>query len=86
MDQKKEFVDGMSWIERVAKRGFDCLGALFLLLLFSPLILMIYIALWWQRDGAPIFKQERIGNKGKPFYIYKFRSMRMDAETGTPNL
>lgn len=86
MDQKKEFVDGMSWIERVAKRGFDCLGAFFLLLVFSPLILVIYIALWWQRDGSPIFKQERIGYKGKPFYIYKFRSMRMDAETGTPKL
>ena len=86
MNQKKVYVDGMTWIERVMKRGFDFFGALFLLFLFSPLILAIYIALLWQRDGSPIFKQERIGYKGKPFYIYKFRSMRIDAEKGTPQL
>lgn len=81
-----EYVDGMTWIERVLKRGFDFFGALLLLFLFSPLILVIWVALKCQRDGSPIFKQERIGYQGKPFYIYKFRSMRMDAEDGTPQL
>lgn len=34
-----------------------------------------------REDGGPaIFKQERIGRFGRPFYIYKFRSMRLDAE------
>lgn len=81
-----EYVDGMTWIERVLKRGFDFFGALLLLFLFSPLILVIWVALKCQRDGSPIFKQERIGYQGKPFFIYKFRSMRMDAEDGTPQL
>lgn len=83
---KKEYKDGMTWGERVIKRGFDMIGAFFLLVLFSPLILLIWVALLLQHDGSPIFKQERIGFKGKPFYIYKFRSMRMDAENGTPLL
>ena len=48
--------------------------------------MLIYVALWCQRDGSHIFKQERIGYQGKPFYIYKFRSMRMDAENGKPQL
>lgn len=81
-----EYVDGMSMGERVLKRCFDFVGALFLLVLFSPLIAVIYVALLWQRDGSPVFKQERIGYRGKPFNIYKFRSMRMDAENGTPKL
>lgn len=81
-----EYVDGMTWIERVLKRGFDFFGALLLLFLFSPLIVVIWVALKCQRDGSPIFKQERIGYQGKPFFIYKFRSMRMDAEDGTPQL
>lgn len=81
-----EYVDGMSMAERVLKRGFDFWGALLLLLIFSPLIVIIWIVLKCQRDGSPIFKQERIGYKGKPFNIYKFRSMRMDAEDGTPQL
>ena len=38
-------------------------------------------------DGGPaIFKQERIGRYGRPFYIYKFRSMRLDAEKNGPQL
>ena len=38
-------------------------------------------------DGGPaIFKQERIGRFGRPFYIYKFRSMRLDAEKHGPAL
>lgn len=81
-----EYKDGMSGFERGIKRCIDFGGAFFLLILFSPLILLIYVALWWQRDGSPIFKQERIGYQGKPFYIYKFRSMRMDAENGKPQL
>lgn len=86
MGEKTEYVDGMSWIERVVKRGFDFWGALLMLLLFLPLIVVIWIALLLQRDGSPIFKQERIGYQGKPFHIYKFRSMRMDAEKGVPQL
>ena len=49
------------------------------LILFSPLILVCWLLI--KNDGQPvIYKQERIGLGGKPFYIYKFRSMVVDAE------
>ena len=61
------------------KRTLDLLIALLCLLVFSPLILVCYIAI--KVGGGPaIYKQERIGLGGKPFYIYKFRSMVVDAE------
>ena len=63
-----------------------CLSAL-CLVAFSPLMALCAIAIRWE-DGLPvIYRQERIGLHGKPFYIYKFRSMRMDAEkNGEPQL
>lgn len=68
------------------KRCFDFWGAFFALILFAPLFLVCYIAIR-REDGLPvIYKQERIGLHGKPFYIYKFRSMRMDAEKDGPQL
>ena len=47
---------------------------------------MLIIALLVTLDspGSPIFKQERLGLHGKPFMIYKFRSMRLDAEVNGP--
>lgn len=61
------------------KRTLDLLIALLCLLVFSPLILVCYIAI--KVGGGPaIYKQERIGLGGKLFYIYKFRSMVVDAE------
>lgn len=47
---------------------------------FSPLFLACYIAVKREDGGPAIFRQERIGRFGRPFYIYKFRSMRLDAE------
>ena len=61
------------------KRAFDTLIAGFCLILFSPLMLLIFIII--KIGGGPaIYKQERIGLGGKPFFIYKFRSMLIDAE------
>lgn len=66
------------------KRTIDFLIALVCLVVFSPLLLACAIAIRWE-DGLPvIYKQERIGLHGKPFYIYKFRSMRIDAEKDGP--
>lgn len=62
------------------KRLIDCLLAAVCLIVFSPLFLYCYIAIK-REDGSPvIYKQARIGYHGKPFYIYKFRSMHTDAE------
>ena len=71
----------MNTIERFIKRAFDFSLALISLLVFSPLIALIALLIKWEDPkGDVIYKQERIGYKGRPFILYKFRSMRMDAE------
>ena len=72
--------DGMTEVERDTKRIVDFFVSLFCLIVFSPLFLICYIAVRVEDGGPAIFKQERIGRFGRPFYIYKFRSMYMDAE------
>lgn len=78
--------DGMNGFERSVKRVTDCLGASIALVIFSPLFLICYISIKLEDGGPAIFKQERIGRFGTPFYIYKFRSMRTDAENAGPAL
>ena len=79
--------DGMNAVERFIKRLFDCSCSFVGLLVLSPVFLLVYISLRLQNDGSVIFKQERIGYKGKPFNIYKFRTMRTDSESsGKPQL
>ena len=62
------------------KRIIDFLIAAGCLIIFSPLFLICYIAVKWEDGGPAFYQQERIGLHGKPFFIYKFRSMRVDAE------
>lgn len=62
------------------KRVCDCILAGLSLIVFSPLFALCAAAIRIE-DGLPvIYSQERIGLHGKPFNIYKFRSMRIDAE------
>ena len=64
------------------KRALDFILAVICLVLFSPLMFFCAVAIK-REDGLPvIYRQERIGLHGKPFLIYKFRTMRMDAEEG----
>lgn len=79
--------DKMSLLGHMVKRGFDVGMSGLLLLIFSPVIAICAIAIK-KEDGGPVFfVQERIGRGGKPFNIYKFRSMRTDAEaSGAPAL
>ena len=72
----------------VFKRIFDVLLALVSLVLFAPVMLIIYVLIKKEDpDGDAIYAQERIGLNGKPFKLYKFRSMHMDAEAlNTPQL
>ena len=74
--------DGMNTFERAIKRVFDFVCSFFGLLFLSPVFLVVYIMLRIQNEGSVIFSQERIGYKGKPFNIYKFRTMRVDSENG----
>ena len=78
--------DGMNEVERNVKRVFDFLVAFVALVVFSPLFIVCYFAVKHEDGGPAIFKQERIGRFGRPFYIYKFRSMRVDAEKNGPSL
>ena len=78
--------DGMNAFQRNVKRVGDCLIAFVALIVFSPSFLYCYLAVKREDGGPAIFKQERIGRFGKPFYIYKFRSMRLDAEKFGPAL
>lgn len=78
--------DGMNEVERNTKRIFDFVVAAICLIIFSPLFLICYIAVKKEDGGPAIFKQERLGRFGRPFYIYKFRSMRVDAEKEGPAL
>ena len=68
------------------KRLFDFFGALFLLILLSPILLIVAIAIPLESPGSPIFTQLRMGRGIKPFTIYKFRSMRKDAPSSGPVL
>lgn len=72
--------DAMSGIQRAVKRIFDFVAALVGLVVLSPVFLMIYVVLKSQRNGAAIFSQERIGYKGQPFTIYKFRTLSKNEE------
>ena len=89
MSQDKELtnIDGMSGMERALKRVGDGLGALVLLVVLSPVFIYIYIRQRWTASGPVIYSQERVGRGGKPFRIYKFRTMVVDAERdGVPQL
>ena len=79
-------LDGMNEFERNVKRLVDFSIAIVCLILFSPLFLICYIAVKREDGGPAIFRQERIGRFGRPFTIYKFRSMKMDAEKNGPAL
>ena len=79
-------VDGMNKFERCIKRLVDLFISLVCLLVFSPLFLIIAVLVLLE-DGQPvIFSQERIGLGGKPFNLYKFRSMIVNAEQNGPEL
>ena len=63
------------------KRSVDLFGAVVALILFSPVMLITAIVIKVTSPGPLIFKQERIGLKNKPFYMYKFRSMVVQEDT-----
>ncbi|MEZ5043126.1 MAG: sugar transferase [Saprospiraceae bacterium] len=72
--------------QRLFKRFIDLFVSLFILVIFFPLYLYIGIRVKFSSKGPIFFQQERIGLNGKPFYIYKFRSMEVDAEKNGPML
>lgn len=83
----KKCRDMMSPAINRIKRGLDILGSITGMIVFSPLFLLIYLVIKIENGGKVIFSQERIGYQGKPFILYKFRSMKESAEAdGKPAL
>lgn len=68
------------------KEMLDYFIAILGLLLSAPIALILMVVIKITSKGPVIFKQERIGQHGKPFHIYKFRSMYVDAEANGPAL
>lgn len=67
---------------RFVKRAFDIVFSAFVLIAFSWLFAIVAIAIEIDDPRGPvIFKQKRVGKDGKEFYMYKFRSMCVDAES-----
>jgi lipopolysaccharide/colanic/teichoic acid biosynthesis glycosyltransferase len=65
-----------------AKRGLDILGSLGLLTLFAPVLLAVFAAVKWTSPGPAMFRQVRVGRRGKPFTMLKFRTMHVNAGHG----
>ena len=73
----------MGW-EAVCKRVLDIIGSALGIILLSPLFLIIAIRIKRESPGPVFFAQERIGQNGKPFKMYKFRSMVLSAANDPP--
>jgi lipopolysaccharide/colanic/teichoic acid biosynthesis glycosyltransferase len=67
---------------RVAKRSLDLVTSLLCLVLVSPILALVAIAVKLESRGPVLFRQERMGLGGRPFTLYKFRSMFSSAEQG----
>lgn len=79
-------IDNMNPLERGLKRSFDFLAALLGLILLSPVFLIIFIIQKIDGKGPVFFSQERIGMNGKPFRIFKFRTMIPGTKEDAPEL
>lgn len=87
MESKNNYQDAMSPFGRFLKRGFDIVCSILGLIVMSPAFVVVYCAIKREDGGPVIFSQERIGFHGQPFILYKFRSMKVTAESdGKPAL
>ena len=73
------------WQEKI-KRLLDVVISILALVIFSPVFLLLAILIKVESKGPVFYNQERVGKFGKPFTIYKFRTMVKDAETNGPLL
>ena len=67
-----------------AKRALDIAASFCALVVLLLPMLVVGAMIWLESPGPALFKQERLGKGGKPFMMYKFRSMRVDAEANGP--
>ncbi len=79
LELKRTALDGWG---RILKRSMDIVGAVFGLVFFSPLLALIAVLIKFDSPGPIIYKNQRVGPKGKLFNAYKFRSMKIEYCTG----
>jgi len=72
--------------QRYIKRAIDVAGSLIFMLILSPAYLLVALGVKLSSKGPVFYSHERIGLHGKPFTMYKFRSMYLDAEKEGPQL
>ncbi len=68
------------------KRTIDIIVSLLVFIVFSPLIIFLVTGVKSSSKGSVLYRQERIGKNGKPFILFKFRSMYADSEKDGPEL
>lgn len=68
------------FVRLASKRAFDIVASLGILLITAPVSLLAMLAVWLEDRGPVFYRQVRVGVHGRPFTIFKFRSMRVDAE------
>ena len=78
--------DAMGKVQRCIKRGFDLVAAFAGIVACSPVFLIISLLITYQGNGPVFFRQIRIGYKGRPFAIFKFRTMSSVVEEEGPQL
>jgi lipopolysaccharide/colanic/teichoic acid biosynthesis glycosyltransferase len=71
---------GLSRSSHLLKRAFDCIAASIGLVAVAPLISILALAVRLDSKGPTFFRQVRVGRDGRPFRIYKFRSMVVEAD------
>lgn len=72
-----------NWANAFTKRALDIFGSLALIVLTSPIMLFAAVGVRLSSPGPVIFRQKRVGKDKKPFYMYKFRSMRVNRDQDT---
>jgi len=79
------FSDGfnVSQVRKVLKRGVDVLCATVGILLTAPFLPLVALAIKLDSPGPVFYRQERVGERERNFFLYKLRTMRADAESGT---
>ena len=84
--REKRSHDAMGKLQRSMKRACDIAAALIGLIICLPIFLIISILIAYQGNGPIFFRQIRIGYKGRPFAIFKFRTMSSIGEEEGPQL
>ena len=74
----------VSRLTRLLKRTIDLGLSVTMGIVAFPIMVLTAIAVWLDSGAPVLYRQERVGENGRPFTLFKFRSMRHDAETGTP--